>query len=196
MLIEIGTEIEVMILGARVDSADKKLYAKMKKANVKFVGYGIESGNQDVLDFYHKDITLQQIRTTIQLAKDMGFFTYGSFILGAPCETEKHFKNTITFACSLPLDIADFGPLFYQKGSFLWNQAVQHGNISKHEYSVTADSRKGLGHFTSEELDRVLSNAFKHFYLRPRYLFNQMHGAFSRKNLGFLVHGLKFLSSL
>ena len=45
MLLERGTELDLLILGARVDSADKKLYTKMKEANVKFVGFGIESGD-------------------------------------------------------------------------------------------------------------------------------------------------------
>ena len=72
-LIELGSNIELMIEGARIDSADRNLYKKMKKANVKLIGYGIESGNQDVLDFYNKKITLEQIRKTINLCNEMNF---------------------------------------------------------------------------------------------------------------------------
>jgi len=83
-LLEIGTNIDLLIEGARVDSADKDLYKKMKKTGVTLISYGIESGNQDVLDFYNKKTTLQQIRKAICLSREMDFFTSASFILGAP----------------------------------------------------------------------------------------------------------------
>ena len=196
MLLKIGTSVDLLILGARIDSADKELYTKMKKAGVKFIGYGIESGNQDVLDFYNKKITLQQIHQTIGLARDMGFLTYGSFIFGAPFETKKHLENTIKFACSLPLDIADFGPLLYEIGSPLWAEAVKNNKISKEEYSVPTDSNRGLGSVTSEELDMYLKKAFKRFYMRPQYVFDQFRLALSRKDFNLLTNGLKFITSI
>ncbi|MBD3227555.1 MAG: radical SAM protein, partial [Candidatus Lokiarchaeota archaeon] len=81
-LIKNKTSIELLIEGARVDSADEKLYRKMKKANVKLIGFGIESGNQDVLDFYNKKFTIEQARKAVKLANRMGFITMSTFILG------------------------------------------------------------------------------------------------------------------
>jgi len=132
-LIELDSDIELIIDGARIDSADRDLYKKMKKANVKFIGYGIESGNQDVLDFYNKKITLEQIRKAINLCNEMNFITRATFILGAPFETKQHFEKTIKFACSLPLDIAIFRPLNYCPGAELWDEAVKQGKIMKNE---------------------------------------------------------------
>jgi len=124
-IIKNGIDMEIYIEGARVDSADRNLYKKMKKAGVKHLYFGIESGNQDVLDLYQKEITLPQIRKAINLSREMNFFTIGNFILGAPIETKKHLEQTIKFACSLPLDIAIFNPLFYLRGSDLWLEAVK-----------------------------------------------------------------------
>ena len=196
MLLERGTELDLLILGARVDSADKKLYTKMKEANVKFVGFGIESGNQDVLDFYNKKVTLNQIRNALKLAKEMKFLTYGSFILGAPIETKKHIEKTIKFACSLPIDIADFGPLVYQMGSSLWNDAVKNNKISINEYLVTADFNRNLGNFTAEELHLYVNKAFRRFYLRPSYILDQIHIALSKKEPSIIINGLKFITSI
>jgi radical SAM superfamily enzyme YgiQ (UPF0313 family) len=53
-LIENNNKIDIYIQGARVDSSNNVLYKKMKKAGVKYIEYGIESGNQDVLDYYNK----------------------------------------------------------------------------------------------------------------------------------------------
>ena len=195
MLLETSTVMDLIIIGARVDSADKDLYKKMKKVGVKYISFGIESGNQDVLDFYNKKITLQQIKKAIHLAREMNFITQGTFILGAPFETNRHIENTIKFACSLPLDIAIFQPLSYEMGSDLWFEAVRDKKISKNEYQVTADSHRDLGNFTAEKLNEYSKNAFKRFYLRPYYLLNQIHKALLQKDFDHFKDVWKFVFS-
>jgi len=76
-------DFDIWIDGARVDSADRGFYEKMRDAGVALINFGLESGNQDVLDFYHKKITLDQIRKAVELSIEMGFFITGTFILGA-----------------------------------------------------------------------------------------------------------------
>ncbi|KYK29359.1 hypothetical protein AYK20_09830 [Thermoplasmatales archaeon SG8-52-1] len=195
-LLENGIDINFLIEGARVDSTDRELYMKMKKVGVKLIGFGIESGNQDVLDFYNKKVTLQQIREAVELAREMNFFTYGSFILGAPIETRNHIENTIKFAYSLKLDFANFGELCYAPGSQLWAEAVKNKKISEDETDVMADSRRGLGNLTHEELREYTNRALKNFYFRPTYLLSQIYRAFLRKDLSLLTNGMKFASTL
>ncbi len=165
----------------------------MKKAGVKTLLFGLESGNQDVLDFYDKRVKLQQIRETLKLAREMNFFTVGSFILGAPIETKKHIENTIKFACSLPLDVALFSALGYMKGSQLWFEAVQNNLISSDTAEVLADSRKGLGNFTLDELVKYGTDAFQRFYFRPSYILGQIYRSISRNDYSLLLTGLNYL---
>ncbi|UCF50755.1 MAG: B12-binding domain-containing radical SAM protein [Thermoplasmatales archaeon] len=194
-IIESRTNIELMIEGTRIDTADKKLYLKMKKANVKFIVFGIESGNQDVLDFYNKRITLDQIRKAVHLSNKMGFITMGSFILAGPIETKEHVKKTIKFACSLPLDGAIFYPFAYQMGSPLWYEAVENKIISKGEYMVPALSSRGLGNFTEEESDEYAVKAFKRFYLRPSFLISQIYRSFLRKDFKLIKYAYDLITS-
>lgn len=192
-LIEMGMESELFIEGTRVDSADKELYQKMKKAGVKYLYFGLESGNQDVLDFYNKKTTLSQIKKAINLSRKMNFITLGNFILGAPIEKKEHIERTIKFACSLPLDVVSFGPLVYMCGSQLWNDAVESNKISKDTFSVYADSEKGLGNLTRKELKEYSNIAFQRFYHRPAYFFNQIYRSMLRNDYNLLVIGLRFL---
>jgi magnesium-protoporphyrin IX monomethyl ester (oxidative) cyclase len=194
MLLENGTDMDMLIEGARVYPADRKLYKKMKKAGVTFITYGIESGNQDVLDFYNKKTTLDQIREAVNLAREMGFFINASFILGAPIETESHIENTIKFACSLPIDIASFSPLGYIIGSQLWREAVEEGKISSDTFIEFADSRKGLGNFTREELIENTYEALRSFYLRPKYILGQIYRSILRNDFNLLINGWKFIN--
>ena len=194
-LIDSGTSIELMIEGIRVDSEDVELYRKMKKANVKLVSFGIESGNQDVIDFYKKKFTIEQARNAVKLSRKMGFLTFSTFILGgSSIETEEHIENTIKFACSLPLDVVNFLPLYYQKGSALWHEEVKNKKISKDEYTVMADSSRGLGNFTPEELVEFRNSATRRFYLRPGYMLDQVYQAFLRKNFNLLKYGMKLIT--
>jgi len=194
-LIETKTKIHIYVLGARVTSAEENLYKKMKKANVKSVSFGIESGNQDVLDFYNKKITLKQIKKAVKLANKMGFIVQGTFILGAPIETKKHIKSTIKFANSLPLDTVSFSPLFYIIKSPLWEEAVKENKISSNERAIPADSNRGLGNFTPEELNKFVIYAYKKFYFRPSYFIRQFFRIIIRKDLKIIKYGLNFLIS-
>jgi len=193
-LIEIGTNIDLLVMGARVDSAERELYKKMKKAGVKYIEFGIESGNQDVLDFYNKKTTLDQIRTAVKLSRKMNFVTTGSFIIGSHIETRDHIEQTIKFASSLPLDIVLFYPLIYTYGSDLWNEAVENGIIKNTELlSVWADSDSGLGNFSKEELEKMCNKAVKNFYLRPSYVARQFLRSILRKNFSVLRIGINYL---
>lgn len=193
-LIENGTNIDLIIIGARVDSAERSLYKKMKKAGVKYIEFGLESGNQDVLDFYNKRITLDQVRKAVNLSNEMNFMTVGNFILGASIETERYIEKTIKFACSLPLDIAHFFPLAYMYGSDLWNEAVQNNIIIEDgNYHKSEDIRKKLGNFTGEELQEFCKNGMKRFYLRPNYVVGQFIKGIKKQDFSLIKIGINNL---
>jgi len=195
-IIKMGMDIELGIHGARADTANRELYQKMKKAGVKFLYFGLESANRDVLDFYNKKINLSQIKKAIKLSREMNFVTTGNFIIGAPIETKEHIEKTIKLACSLPLDIAGFGPLLYIRGSQLWDEAVENKNISEDMHVVIAGSENGLGKLTQKEIIDYVYTGFKRFYLRPRYMFGQIYRNMLRNDYSLLFNGMRYLSML
>jgi len=177
-------------VSTRVDVTDKEIYKKMKKAGVKYVAFGIESGNQDVLDFYDKGITLDQIIKAVKLSSKMGFISSGNFILGAPIETKEHIENSIKFACSLPLEQVGFSTLEYRYGSDLWIEAVNKGLIDKNENEVVADSNRGLANFSKEELQEFCNIGLRRFYFRPKYYVQQLAKAIYRRDFRILRIGM------
>ncbi|UCF49027.1 MAG: B12-binding domain-containing radical SAM protein, partial [Thermoplasmatales archaeon] len=169
-VIEENLNFNFYITAARVDSANKELYDLMKKAGVKSIQFGLESGNQEILDYYKKGTTVDKIKYAVNLSNKSGFFTSGTFILGAPFETKKHFDNTVKFAKSLPIEAASFLPLRYRAGTDIWSNAVEKGKIESNEYEVHADSNRRLGLFTEDELKKYCKNAQRIYYLRLAYL--------------------------
>jgi len=171
-IIDAQLNLRFSITATRVDLMDKALFELMKQAGVTHIQFGLESGNQDVLDYYHKQTTVETIRNAVHVSHDIGFFTAGSFIFGAPFETQEHFERTLAFAKSLPLDSVSFIPLRYMVGSELWNQAVGAGIINADEYLVIADKNRGLGTYTKDQLMTFCFNAQRAYYLRPRFFLN------------------------
>ena len=190
-IIKMNLDLEIYLNG-RVDSADRALYEKMKKAGVKHIYFGIESGNQKVLDYYNKKITIDQVKNAVKLSNEMDFFTIGYFILGAEIEHEKEINQTIKFASSLHLDLSLFQPLYLSRGSDLWFEAVKAGKIKEDDkfLSFPSSSEYNLANFKIEEIDDYCGIAFKEVHFKPSYLLREIIRSFKRKNINFLKIGV------
>ena len=192
-IISAEIDMKFIITAARVDSAEKDLYKKMKKAGVTHIQFGLESGNQDVLDFYNKKTTIEQNRYAVKLSNEIGFFTIGSFILGAPFETIKHFKSTVNFAKSLPLESVSFLPLRYMAGSEIWQEAVNQGKINANEYIVEAGSERNLGNMSSKQIENYCIKAQQEYYLRPVFFYYLLKSALKNNDFSFVQSYLSIM---
>lgn len=155
---------------ARVDVADAELYDALHRAGVRFVDFGLESGCQDLLDFYGKGTTVEQGRRAVRLADERGIFVHAHVIIGAPHEEERQVRRTIELVRELPIDTVFFNVLGYRRGSALWGEARQRGLVSDEEEVVLACRERGLGRFSRAELARLHGHAVRSFYLRRAYL--------------------------
>ena len=86
---------------SRVDTVTRELLVRMKEAGCCFICYGVESGNQRILDLAKKRITLEKIRSAIALTNEVGIDSLSSFILGLPGETKETIRETFEFGKSL-----------------------------------------------------------------------------------------------
>jgi len=195
-IIDRNLDLNMIVEGARVDSADEKLYNKMWEAGVKLISFGIESGNPDVLSFYNKNITLDQIKKAVKLADSTGFFVSASFIIGAPFETKKHIENTIKFACSLPIDSPEFYILEYRVGSDLWKDVVEKKIIKRDDFFVKGCRENNLGIFTLDELKKMRKKAYVRFYLRPFYLLKEIIKLCKNDNFQVIRAGIPLLTKI
>ncbi len=86
---------------SRVDTVDPELLGRMKEAGCFFLLYGVESGNQKILDIARKKITPEKIKEAVRLSKDAGIKSLASFIIGLPGETKETLRETVRFAREL-----------------------------------------------------------------------------------------------
>jgi anaerobic magnesium-protoporphyrin IX monomethyl ester cyclase len=86
---------------SRVDTVDPEMIRRMKEAGCSHILYGVESGNQHILDRVKKKINLQKAREAVAIARDAGISVQASFILGLPGETRETMMRTVEFAQQL-----------------------------------------------------------------------------------------------
>ena len=160
----------------RVDCFDFKTAELMKKAGAHTIQFGIETQNEQLLKKMAKPITNKQVKRCFTICKQLKLDTIGFFIIGLPDEDEQSIKKSIDFACELDCDYAAFSIYVPDFGSQLRRQLEKTNpaiaGISKFdrtEYPVIDNN------ILSKEMIWSLRNyAIRKFYLRPRYIWQQI----------------------
>lgn len=161
----------ITIHGMRVHPTDLELFQLMKKAGCKRVGFGVESGNQAVLDGIKKHQTLDQVRAAFRNAKQAGLQTMGFFMFGLPGETAETMNDTIELALELDPDMANFMITSPFPGTELYETVLKHGRLFSTDWSDFAihddKARFEIGQVTKELVEAKWHEAYRRFYLRP-----------------------------
>jgi anaerobic magnesium-protoporphyrin IX monomethyl ester cyclase len=177
-----------ILSGVRVDRVDAEFFRLAKEAGCWQVGFGIESGNQDILDRIQKKTTLPQIEKAVRLAGKAGISTFGFFILGLSQETEEDMKRTIEFASKLPLDIAKFDICIPYPGTPYYKELTGEGRIRSKDWSRYLCHNIDMPlfdhpHLSWPVLREYYKKAFRRFYLRPGYIMRRFFRSLRRGDL-------------
>ena len=86
---------------SRVDTLTRELLDLMREAGCTCMLFGVESGNQEVLNCIKKGITPEKVRNGVRMATEAGIGTFASFILGLPGETPERALETEGLATEL-----------------------------------------------------------------------------------------------
>ncbi len=177
-----------LINGVRVNLVDEEFFRLAKKAGLWQAGFGIETGDQKVLDRVNKQINLDQIRKAVLAADKAGVDSFGFFIFGLAGETEESMKKTIQFAKTLPLSIAKFDICIPYPGTAYYRELSDKGQILSRDWSnyVVHQIEKPL--FKHENLDwpvigHYYKRAFREYYLRPSYILRRFWRDIKRGDL-------------
>lgn len=116
----------------RTDLTDKEALQLMRAAGCKWIGYGIESGSQTMLDRMNKCQKVEDIEKSLRLSKEAGIIVTGTFIIGMPGETEDTIEETKQFFKRNQIFNAPFFPVPYP-GTELYNEVKAKGLIGDEE---------------------------------------------------------------
>jgi len=164
-----------VISGIRVDKTDAEFFKLAKRSGCWQIGFGIETGDQAILDKINKKTTLSQAENAVKAAKKAGISTFGFFILALDGETEESVKRTIEFAKKLPLDIAKFDICIPYPGTPYYKELKASGGIRSEnwlKYNCHQTEEPLFDHPNLEWgiIEAYYKRAFREFYLRPGYI--------------------------
>ena len=148
---------------ARVDTVTPEILKKMREAGCTWVSYGVESGNQQILDLVKKKITLEKVRYAVEIAKEAGVKVLASFIIGLPGETKETLKDTMDFAQEIQT-FYGFHVLAPFPGSEVREEADKYGieiltnDWAKYDANRAVTRTKGAG---PEDINAVLHKYFQ-----------------------------------
>jgi len=167
----IENELEInWLCNSRVDTIDEDMLRSMKKAGCILISYGIESGDQEILDISEKGINLEQSKKAVESTKKFGISMVGYYIIGLPGETWKTIKKTIDFSKELDTDYAEFhiatpfpGTKFYELAkSKGWLLSEEWEDFEEKDSSVLQTEK-----LSPEDLIKAKKIAMRTFYFRP-----------------------------
>ena len=165
----------VTVHGMKVNHTDLELFQLMKQAGCKRVGFGVESGDEEILKrVVKKSQTFDQVRAAFKNAQRAGLQTMGFFIFGMPHETEATMEKTIQLALELDPDLANFMIAAPFPGTELWKLVEKEGILFSHnwdDYAIHADKAHfQVGDLTADLVERKWHEAYRRFYFRPHRL--------------------------
>jgi radical SAM superfamily enzyme YgiQ (UPF0313 family) len=168
----------------RVDCVDLELLKLMHRAGCWQLRFGIESGNQRILDLMNKKVTLEMIESAVNMTKKAGMRTVGYFILGYVDENAQSVCNTIQFAKKLALDSAVFylGVPYYKTN--FHELAVERGLIDENYWTEwVMGKRTDPLPFLIPDAEMWLQKAYSDYYYRPTYILKRLFNIRSPQDL-------------
>jgi anaerobic magnesium-protoporphyrin IX monomethyl ester cyclase len=171
-----GMDIE-WFCDSRVDQVSYNMFREMVDAGCRCLFFGIESGNQRILDYYKKGITPEQSERAVRKARKAGVdIIVGSFIVGAPDETPREIINTLQFANRLDIDVPDVNILGAHVGTDIWNDLAAKGLLNEDEQweDEVCIPRDVPTPVPYEEVRSLIFEYFRAFYLNPKQLLTEL----------------------
>ncbi len=175
---------------------------KMAKAGCWNIFFGLETGNQELLNFMKKGQTLEMMKNAVKWAHDAGIEVRGSFILGLPLETPEMGEKTIDFAISLDLDYGQFNLTTPYEGTEMY-EACKSGKYGTYYGEGDHASHTNVNfvflpkdYENPEQLIQLRKKAYRKFYLRPKYFMLKLKSINSKEDLLRYWRGMIFLAEV
>ncbi|MFC1668549.1 B12-binding domain-containing radical SAM protein, partial [Chlamydiota bacterium] len=171
----IKTDLKVRwVANSRADTVDLMLLKKMHEAGCWMIGYGIESGSQEILDRIKKGITLKQIKNAVKFAKQAHLKITAHVIIGIPGETKKHIIKTSNFVNKLGIDFLQLYCCVPFPGSPLYAQARKNNWIKNDNWEMFEQNFSILEtpQISADEIMHLRKKLFRKFYINPRRAIN------------------------
>lgn len=162
-----------LVSNSRVDTVDPDLLREMKSAGWWMICYGIESGNDKVLEMNKKEATVEDARKAVKWAKEAGLKVWGYHMLGMFGDTKETMEQTLRLSRQLPFDIVNFAISAPYPGTEWGKIAEDKGwMVDKRweAYDQNYSAQVSQPGCTPDDVKRIQRKAYLRWYLSWRGL--------------------------
>ncbi|MBI4454076.1 cobalamin B12-binding domain-containing protein [Candidatus Woesearchaeota archaeon] len=181
----------------RVNHIDLELLKLMKKAGCIRLRYGVESGDQSILNLMRKGTTIDQIRKVFKWSHEVGIETFAYFIIGYYSETPQTMQNTINFAKEINPDWAMFTVATPLPKTHLHELALKDNLIPQNYWEeFTELKRNDRLPYLVPDADKWVKKAYRSFYFRPSFVIKKIRKLNSWDTLKKYIDGARGIIEL
>lgn len=161
---------------ARVDTVKEDYLETFRRAGIRWLALGIESGSQHVRDGVEKGrFGSEQILEIVRRIQASGIHVIGNYIFGLPDDTHASMQETLDLALEANCEFANFYCAMAYPGSRLYRLALENGwelpatwlGYSQHSYETHPLRTEAL---TSAEVLQFRDDAFDRYFRDAGYL--------------------------
>jgi radical SAM superfamily enzyme YgiQ (UPF0313 family) len=161
---------------ARIDIMNEELLAKMKKAGINWLSYGIESGNENIRKKELKgNFNNNRIREVIKMTKKAGINCLGNYMFGFWEDDIKTMQETLSFAKELKCEYSNFYSVTSYPGTKHYKEMIKKGvslPTDYNDYAQMSPTFKPLStkYLQAKEVLKFRDDAFSSYFTDSSYL--------------------------
>jgi len=125
-LIERGYNLDIAC-STRVGSLNEDLLKKMRRSGFRWIGIGVESGNEEILNKISKNQSPNECSRVLHMIADNDIAIYGNLILGYPGENKKTLNDTLNFLLKNPIHFPQINIFVPYPGTPIYNELAAKG---------------------------------------------------------------------
>jgi radical SAM superfamily enzyme YgiQ (UPF0313 family) len=159
---------------ARADAITDEVARILHDSDCGFVDLGVESFNDDILQYIKKGITSEQIYEGIERLRKYNVPVKLNILIGtSPLETKATIKETLRKARALKVSQVMFNIVAPFPGTEFYELARENGWIAGGDYKPTDVQHHSILNYpglSSEEMEKMLFRNNVSFFLRPSFI--------------------------
>lgn len=166
----------------RVNGVTRESLQRARVAGCRMISFGVESGNDEGLRQLKKGCTIAEVKQVFSWCRELGLLTIADFMIGLPFEkTAKEVRCNINFMMEIDPDYAQVSILSLFPNTELFEDAVSKGLANPARWiEFCRLPHKSFyidhwdEHLSMAELLNLQKEAYRRFYLRPRYIWRSL----------------------
>lgn len=177
--------------GIRADRMDREMLVRMREVGFKYIAFGVDAGNDRMLEVVKKGEKMQDIEDGIRNACELGYSIKLFFVIGNPTETTEDVEDMVRLSQRYPIQEVHFNNVVPYPGTALYEWVKENDYFLRRpdEYLNNASFWEKVPIFETPELpaaERIRLTKYLH----------EVRDEIHRQAIQRILHKFRFIGTL